>query len=278
VHATRGYRWLMRIRTNAKAGAEVVARAAAGRERDVIHGYRVSSIPAALASGDEWTDLVFSADLRRLYPGFLAFDCEGLHAFGEDLTPREVVARLKPDGAVLMWDAAWRRLDECAWTSALPRKTMASRGRDTLYEARIQPPTSGAETGPWVGDMLIVAGMDGGSGPQRWATGPRTSLLFRHDGGPATLEIAAGHALPGDQRVSVFANGVRLHTALLPRLPTIETVALLLPARAGWNEVEMAYDSFASVDPKVETPVPGTRTRTPVTVSPRVYFETIRIR
>lgn len=277
VHATRGALWLMRIRTNAKAGAEVVARAAAGRERDVIQGYRVSTIPAALASGDEWTDLVYAADLRRLYPDFLAFDCEGLHAFGEDVTPREMLARLRPDGAVLVRDAAWRRLDDCSWTGVLARKTIASRARDALYEARLLPPPPQAETGPWVGGMLIVAGMDGGSGPHRWASGRRTSLLFNHDDGPVTLEIAAGHALPGDQRLSVFANGVHLRTALLPRLPALDTVTIPLPARAGWNEVAIVYDSFASVDPTVETPVPGTRTRMPVTVNPRVYFETVRL-
>ena len=110
----------MRIRTNAKAGAEVVARAAAGRERDIIQGYRVSTIPAALASGDEWTDLVFAADLRRLYPDFLAFDCEGLHAFGQDVTASRGASRAcRPDGTVLMQDAAWRRLDACGWTAAL---------------------------------------------------------------------------------------------------------------------------------------------------------------
>ena len=276
VHAVRGARWLLQIRTNAKAGAEIVARAAAGRDRQVIQGYRVSTIPAALASGDEWTDLVHAAHLRRLYPDFLAFDCAGLHAFGEDLTPRELLARMKPDGTVLLWDAAWRRLDECAWTAALPRTTIASRGRDTLYEARLLPPD--AETGPWIGGMLVLAGLEPGSGPHRWATGRRTSLLFRQADGPATLEIAAGHALPGDQRLTVFADGVRLHTALLPRLPAIDRVSIPLPARTGWNGIDIAYESFAPVAPRTETPVPGLRTRAPVTVDPRVYFETVRLR
>ena len=275
VHATRGARWFMQIRSNAKTGARVVGEAAAGRTASILYGHRVSTIPASLASGDEWTDLVYSADLRRLYPGFLSFDCTGVHAFGEDVTAREVMAHLKPDGTVLLQDAVWRRIDECAWTSALPRRKIASSGRDALYEARLEPPAS--DTGPWVGGMFVVAGMDMGPGPERWATAPRTSLLFEHEGGPVTVELAAGHSLTTDQGLIVFANGVRTQAVRLPRLPATETVTIPIQARPGWNEVEIVYDAVAPAVAASESPVPGLRTRVRSTVSPFVRFDALRL-
>src|SRR4029079_6830877 len=149
----------------------------------------------------------------------------------------------------------WRRIDECAWTSALPRRKIASSGRDALYEARLEPPAS--DTGPWVGGMFVVTGMDMGPGPERWATGPRTSLLIEHDGGPVTLELAAGHALTTDHGLTVLDNGVRARdrglpvsatgvrpqTVRLPRRPATEPVTIPIEARPGWNEVEIVYDA-----------------------------------
>src|SRR5207244_2086829 len=176
---------------------------------------------------------------------FLAFDCEGLHAFGEDVTPRDVFAHVKPDGTVLVQEATWRRLDECPWTAALPRRTIAAGGRDALYEARLAPPPGETGTGPWAGGLLIVAGIDGGAGPERWATGRRTALVFEHTGGPLALEIAAGHGLPGDQGLSVLANGVRVQSARLPRLPATERLTVPIDGRAGWNEIEIVYDAVA---------------------------------
>jgi hypothetical protein len=277
VHAMRGAHWFMAVRRNSKTGAWTAARAAAGRERVLVQGLRVSTIPAALASGDEWTDLVFSADLRRLYPDFLAFDCEGLHAFGEDATPQDVMGHVTPEGTVLVQDAVWGRLGACAWLAPVARKSLASAGRDALYEARLFPPPSGAGTGPWIGGMLIVAGMGGGQGQQRWASGPRTSLLFLHGGGPLTLEVAAGHALAGNQGVAVFANGVRAQAAALPRLPATARLTVPIEARAGWNDIEIVYDATAPVAPWTETPVPGLRTRVRSTLAPSVRFDTLRL-
>jgi hypothetical protein len=272
VHATRGARWFLRIRHDAKAGAALVAQAARP-SAGVVSGHRVSTIPASLAAGDEWADLAFADDLRRLYPQFLAIDCGGLHAFGQDTTAREVMAALGPDGTLRIQDAKWRRLEECPWTSALPRRTIAAAGRDALHEARLVPPPS--DTGPWVGGMFVVAGMDAGPGPERWATGPRTSLLFTHEGGPVTLEIAAGHALAADQGLLVLANGVRVGAAPLPRLPATEHITIPLVARAGWNEIEIVYDAVAPAAAR-EAAV-GLRTRVRPAVSPLVRFDAVRL-
>jgi hypothetical protein len=270
-----GGSWFIGVRTNAKIGARTVA--AAGDEPGVLQGHRVSTVPAALAAGNEWTGLAWSADLRRLYPGFLAFDCEGLHAFGEEATPREARAHVRDDGTVLLRDSAWRRLDECPWAAALPRKTIVSAGRDTLCEARLLPPPDGAQTGPWIGGMLIVAGMEGSAGPQRWATGPRTTLAFLHEGGPLTLEVSAGHALPGEQAVSILANGVRVDKRSVPRLPASERFTVPIEARPGWNEIEIVYDAVAPSAPRVETPLLGFRSRARSPVSPAVLFSTLRL-
>jgi hypothetical protein len=267
----------MGIRTDAKAGALAVADAAARHEPSPLCGHRVSTIPAALAAGNEWTGLAFSADLRRLYPDFVAFDCEGLHAFGEDVTPREVRTHVAADGTVLLQDAAWRRLDECPWTGALPRKTIASGGRDALHEARLLPPPPEADTGPWVGGMLVVAGMEGGAGPQRWATGPQTSLVFRHGGGPLTLELAAGHALRGEQALTIFANGIRVHRQALPRLPETDRFTVPIEGQAGWNEIEIVYDAVVPAALRVETALLGFRARARSTATPAVRFDTLRV-
>jgi hypothetical protein len=278
VHATRGARWLMRIRKDAKVGAERVARAAAGRQLDVIQGHRVSTIPAALASGDEWTDLRFSAELRRLYPQFVTFDCAGLHAFGEDLTPREMVAHLKPDGTVLIQDATWRRLGDCPWTARLGQRTLAAEGRDTLHEARLWPPPSPDGSGPWIGGMLLVAGLDGGSGPQRWATGRSTTLIFASTGAALGLEIAAGHGLAGNQALTVVANGLPIHRQSLPRLPAIAHLEVPIDGQPGWNHVEIVYDATVPAPLPAEAALVGYRTRAPRTVLPAVRFETLRLR
>lgn len=278
VHAIRGARWLFAIRSEAKAGANAVARAVAGRETAVLYGHRVSTVPAALASGDEWTDLLFAADLRRLHPGFVAFDCEGLQAFGEDVSPREIVRRVRPDGTVLLQDARWRSLGDCPWTAALPRRTVATGGRDALHEVLLLAPDPPlADGGPWVGGMLVVAGLDSSPGPQRWAIGRRTSLVFDRTAGPVTLEIAAGHGLPGDQALTIFANGTQVHGARLPRLPATAAFTVAIDALAGWNEIEIAYDAVTPVAATQETPVPGLRTRAREAVSPAVRFDTLRL-
>lgn len=275
-HAVRGAIWLRDIRRGAKAGARTVAEAAA-REPRVLYGHRASTIPAALASGDEWTDLAFSADLRRLYPRFLAFDCEGLQAFGEPVAAGEVEARLKPDGTVLMQEAAWRRLDECPWTAALPRKAIASGGRDALYEARLLPPPPHTDMGPWIGGMLVVAGMEAGAGPQRWATAPRSSLLSAARDGPLTLEVTAGHDLPGPQSLTVIANGVRLHSQALPKLPATGSFTVPIPPHSGWNEIEIVYDAVAEAAGRVESPQLGHRLRARSRVTPAVRFDRLRL-
>jgi hypothetical protein len=267
--------WLIGIRKDAKAGALAVA--AARHEPGVVQGHRVSTIPGALAAGNEWTGLAWSADLRRLYPEVLAFDCEGLHAFGEDVTPREARAHVRADGTVLMQDSAWRRLDDCPWTAALPRKTIASAGRDALHEARLLPPPADAHTGPWLGGMLIVAGMGGGAGPQRWATGRHTTLAFLREGGPVTLELAAGHALSGEQAVSILVDGARVERRSLPRLPASERFTVPIEGRAGWNEIEIVYDAVVPAAPRVETALLGFRTRARDTVTPAVRFDMLRL-
>ena len=278
VHTTRGARWLMGIRKDAKAGAEQVARAVTGREQDVIQGHRVSTIPAVLAAGNEWTHLFFSSDLRRLHPHFLAFDCRGLHAFGEDVTPREVAARVKPDGTALLRDARWRSLADCPWTAALRQRTLASGGRDALHEASLWPPASPDGTGPWIGGMLLVAGLDDGPGPARWATGRRTTLLFSGTGGLRGLEVAAGHEVPGDQALAILVNGVRVHREALPRLPATVRFEVPIDGKAGWNEIEIVYEAVAPAPARVENPAVGYRTRAPVVVVPRVRFDTLRLR
>jgi hypothetical protein len=125
--------------------------------------------------------------------------------------------------------------------------------------------------------MFIVAGMDAGSGPQRWGTAPRTSFLFGHAGGPVWLEITAGHALSTDQGLSVFANGVRLRTVRLPRLPTTEPFTIPIEANTGWNELEIVYDAVAPAATAPESAVPGLRTRKRANVGPLVRFDTLRL-
>jgi hypothetical protein len=267
--------WLIGVRTEAEIGARTVA--AAERGSGVLQGHRVSTVPAALAAGNEWTGLAWSADLRRLYPDFLAFDCEGLHAFGEEAIPREARAHVRDDGTALMRDSAWMRLDECPWTAALPRKTIASAGRDSLHEAQLLPPPPGADTGPWIGGMLIVAGMEGGAGPQRWATSRRTILAFLHEGGPLTLEVSAGHALSGEQTISIVANGVRVDERSVPRLPASGHFTVPIEARPGWNEIEIVYTAGAPAALRVETPLLGFKRRARSPVTPAVLFSTLRL-
>jgi hypothetical protein len=125
--------------------------------------------------------------------------------------------------------------------------------------------------------MLIVSGMEGGLGPQRWATDRTTTLVFLHGGGPLTLEVAAGHALSGDQALSILANGLRVYRAALPRLPATERSTIAIEGRAGWNEIEIVYDAMTSAPPRVETPLLGFRTRARSPETPAVLFATLRL-
>ena len=84
--------------------------------------------------------------------------------------------------------------------------------------------------------------------------------------------------MPGDQGLSVLANGVRVQSARLPRLPATERLTVPIDGRAGWNEIEIVYDAVAPAAPWVETPVPGFRTRARSTVAPAVRFDTLRLR
>jgi hypothetical protein len=125
--------------------------------------------------------------------------------------------------------------------------------------------------------MLVVSGLDGGTGPQRWATARQTALAFLHAAGPVTLELVAGHGLPGDQALSVSANGLRLERRRLPRLPATDRFTVLIPARNGWNEIKIAYDAVAPAPAVTETPLLATRTRARSPVTPSVRFDSLRL-
>ena len=277
VHTSRGALAMMTLRHRVKDGARLVAEAASHYGQRPLYGHRASTIPGALAAGDEWTNLAFSRDLRRLYPDVLSFDCEGLHAFGESVTARDVLGHLGPDGTAVVQAATWRPLQDCGWTAALPRRLVASAGRDALYETRLLPPRPGADTGPWLGGLLVATGIDGAIGPSRWATGPLRALAFLRARGTVMVEIVAGHGLPGDQGLSVVANGIRVHHQALPRLPSTARFDVPIDGVAGWNQVEVLFDATAPAGPWTESPMLGYRTRNRGDVRPGVRFDRFRL-
>jgi hypothetical protein len=277
VHASRKASWLIAVRAEAKTGATLVAEAAAREQRTPVLGHRVSTIPGALAAGNEWAGLAYSADLRRLYPGVVSFDCEGLHAFGQDIGTREARLQIDDEGMALLQDAAWRRLETCPWSAAIPRTTLASGGRDALYKARLLPPPRGADAGPWIGGLLVIAGLEESGGAHRCAIGPRTSLVLEHGGGPASLEVAAGHVLPGAQGLAILFNGRRVDRRTLPRLPATDRFTVPLDLQAGWNEIDIVYDAVAAAPPRVESALLGFRARARSPMTPGVCFETLHV-
>jgi hypothetical protein len=125
--------------------------------------------------------------------------------------------------------------------------------------------------------MLASAGLVGGAGPERWASGRRTTLAFLHEGGPLMIEMSAGHALPEEQAVSIVVNGVRLDRRSLPILPASERLTVRFEGQPGWNEIEIVYDVVALRPPRVETALLGFRSRARSPVTPGVRFETLRI-
>lgn len=277
VHLSERSAWFLHMRAEVKAGARAVRAAAGPRSPAVLHAHRASSIPSALAAGNEWTELAYSADLRRLYPGFLAVDREGFHAFGEPATLRDVAAHVAPDGMALVQDSKWERLEAYPWAAGLPSETLASGGRDSLHRVRLFPSPAGADSGLWTSGMLVVAGLDGQAGTRRWATADRTSLAFLHEGGPAAIELSAGHALAGTQHLSVFANGQRLDRFALPALPETRRFTASFEAGRGWNEIAIVYDRTVPVPHQAESHLLGFRTRARSVQVPAVLFEVLRL-
>jgi hypothetical protein len=242
-------RWLGTVGRLEQDGAEraEAARFIARSPPLIEDGYRLSQA-AALQHGNVYANARFSADLRRLHPGFVSWGADGLQAFGQPLPLLRPLLHAEPDGRLALLamvpDGSPALRTPPAGLALIVRRRF---GDQALYEARLPPcvPSEGAFAGFLEsGGLRYLEGpypQWGLERPVRWGLQPETTLLFAGGSESMTLEMSARHHLPEARRVRVWLNGALVERVELPASQAFQDRVVRFQPRPGFNELRLQY-------------------------------------
>lgn len=236
----------IRQETELRRQAAAIVAAAAGR---IIEATPAASQAGALRYGQIFAPPRFGADLRRLYPGFTAWDLSGINAFGAPADPARVMRPL-PDGG-----ASFRLMGVEGYPVVVspPAGVVLTRvrslGRHALYDGRVLP-CAGGSAAPFAG-FFDSFGLQGSASEALLLGDSPTRLLFAGNGGRMTLALQVRPRVVGMRRLSVRVNGQSLARLVLESAASFQDLSVGFVAQPGVNETLLEYGAPGGSEPLV---------------------------
>lgn len=235
---------------------------ALGSDTSLVHGTRTSSPAAALQHGNYFANGRYAAELRRLHPGFVTWDWNGLHHFGQPMPLRERLEEVGSSGPSFRYvSAGWPHRPLGAGDASWARTTLSSFGPETLY--RVFPSPAGAESSGAFRGFFDAAGLDDREGPYaqlgipfevRRGRRPATTLWFCSDAGPRELIVAGWDVHEAGAKATLDLDGrslTEIEFGAIPHSPR-QTVRFVAPA--GIHELRLTYVPPSRVAPSEGEP------------------------